>query len=241
MRALADPGLPDPANNAYPADPGRRIWAVSGLFTAAAAIVCTALVLAPAQQSPQNAFAQPHSAQPQPQVTYAQAPIVVTQTLTVPPPVTSLTVQSYGGPVQVVPGPPGGVQVTEVISYRGAPPSVTQSVRGSQVLLADPACSQSSGPAAAACSISFTLAVPAGIRVSVITDGGPARLTFAEPPASVSVSTGGGPATVNVPGGPYALTADSGGGPEIIAVATDPAAGRAITISTDGGPLQVGP
>lgn len=248
MRALADPG---PANPANPADPGRRIWAVSGLLTAAAVVIGTALVLAPAPDSPQNATAQPRSAQPlgaqpqasqaqatQPQV--AQAQTIVTQTIAMPQPVTGLTVQSYGGPVQVTSGPPGGIQVTEVISYQGTPPSVTRSVRGSQVLLADPACSNS-GPAADACRISFILAVLPGLRVAVITDGGPARLTFAEPPRSVSVSTGGGPATVSVPGGPYALTADSGGGPEIIAVATDPAAGRTITVSTAGGPLQIGP
>ena len=83
--------------------------------------------------------------------------------------------------------------------------------------------------------------MPAGVGVAVVTGGGAAWLTFAAPPDSVSVSTGGGQATVSVPGGPYALTADSGGGPEIIEVATDPDAGRSITVSTAGGPLTVGP
>ena len=38
-----------------------------------------------------------------------------------------------------------------------------------------------------------------------------------------------------------AAAGDSGGGPEIIEVATDPDAGRSITVSTAGGPLTVGP
>jgi hypothetical protein len=229
MRTLADP---------VPEDPGRRIWAASGLITAAAMIVVTVLLIAPAPDSPQNAFAQPQSVQVQ--GIPPQAEITATRTVTVPQPVTSLTVLSYGGPVEVTGGAAGRVQVTETIGYQGSPPPVTEQLSGGHLLLADPACSVS-GPSAAACSVSFTVLVPAGVRVAVVTDGGPARLTFAAPPDSVSVTTGGGPATVNVPGGPYALIADSGGGPEIIAIATDPSATRSITVSTGGGQLLVGP
>jgi hypothetical protein len=46
---------------------------------------------------PQNATAQPQSAQPR----VAQAQATMIRTVTVPQPVTSLTVQSYGAPVQI--------------------------------------------------------------------------------------------------------------------------------------------
>jgi hypothetical protein len=232
MRTLADPG---------PADPGRRIWAASGLITAAALIAATVLLITPAPGSPPNAFARPQSVQVQGLPAQAvQAEATATRTVTVPQPVTSLTVLSYGAPVEVTGGPAGRVQVTETIGYRGSPPLVIEQVSGGHLLLADPACSVPRS-SAAACSVSFAVIVPAGVGVAVVTDGGPAQLTFATPPDSVSVITGGGPATVNVPAGPYALTADSGGGQEIIAIATDPSATRSITVSTAGGPLQVGP
>jgi hypothetical protein len=236
MRALANPA-PE-----APADPGRKIWAASGLLVAATLIIGTVLLLAPSPDSPPpNEFAQPQSVQiqgiPAPG---AQVQATTTRIVTVPQPVTSLTVLSYGAPVDVIGGTASNVQVTETLSYHGSPPAVTQSVDGGHLLLADPVCSLSA-PSAAGCSVSFTVIVPAGLRVTVVTDGGPARLTFTQPPASVSVSTDGGPATVSAPGGPYALTADSGGGPEVIAVATDPSAPRSLTISTAGGPLQVTP
>lgn len=230
MRALAGPG---PAG---PADPGRRIWAFSGLVVAATLTIGTVLLITPAPDSPQDAGAQPISGQPQ----TAQVHATTTRTVTVPQPVTSLTVLSYGAPVQITGGPVARVQVTEAISDDGGPPPVTERVSGGHLLLADPVCSVPRS-SAAACGVSFTVIVPAGVRVAVDTDGGPARLTFADPPDSVSVSTAGGPATLSVPGGPYALTADSGGGQEIITIATDPSAGRTITVSTAGGPLQVGP
>lgn len=81
----------------------------------------------------------------------------------------------------------------------------------------------------------------ASADVSVTTGGGPAALGFRAAPRTVAVSSAGGPARIRVPGGPYALNADSGGGPETASVAADPAAGRALLISTGGGPLLVGP
>ena len=97
MRALAAPGPEGPANSA-PADPGRQIWAASGLVVAAALIVGTALLLAPASGGPANGSAQPQSFQG----VSAPGPVTATTTVTVPQLVTSLTVLSYGGPVQVV-------------------------------------------------------------------------------------------------------------------------------------------
>jgi len=77
--------------------------------------------------------------------------------------------------------------------------------------------------------------------VSVDTGGGNARLVFAAAPRAVTVSTEGGNALLAVPGGPYALNADTAGGPELVGVATDPTAPRSITVTTNGGPLQIGP
>lgn len=76
---------------------------------------------------------------------------------------------------------------------------------------------------------------------TVITSGGPARMGFTAAPDGVFVSTDGGPAALTLPGGPYALTASTFGGPETVAIATDPAAGRSITVTTGGGPLQIKP
>jgi hypothetical protein len=77
--------------------------------------------------------------------------------------------------------------------------------------------------------------------VTVSTDGGGARIAFAAAPDSVTVSTDGGAAFLTMPGGPYALTADSDGGPESVGIATDPAAGSSLTVSTGGAPLRIEP
>src|SRR5579859_5350529 len=122
MRTLADPG---------PADPGRRIWAASGLITAAALIAATVLLITPAPDGPQNAFARPQSVQVQRMpAQVAQAEATATRTVTVPQPVTSLTVLSYGAQVEVTGGTAGRVQVTETIGYQGSPPPVIERVSG---------------------------------------------------------------------------------------------------------------
>ena len=278
------------------ADRSRRFWALSGLITAAALAVPGANFVATAGDA-----SNPPSA----------APVSMTRTVTVPQPVTSVTVLSYGAPVQVTAGSVRRVRVTETASVPPdiGPVSVTQSVAGGRLVLADPACSSSGLP----CSVSFTLVVPSGVTVTAVTDGGPltvsgvagadldsgggpvsatriagpltvrtsggpllidgltgpldadtssgpvaaqglgsatasittdggnAQLAFTAAPDSLTVSTDSGLATLTVPGGPYALTADTNGGPESVRIPTDPAAQRLITVSTGGGPLQIGP
>jgi hypothetical protein len=76
---------------------------------------------------------------------------------------------------------------------------------------------------------------------TITTGGGEARIGFAKAPDGLFVSTAGGSATLTLPAGPYALTAKSYGGPEAIGIATDPAAGRSVTVTTGGGPLQIEP
>ena len=72
-------------------------------------------------------------------------------------------------------------------------------------------------------------------------EGGGITLGFASAPTAVRVDTGGGDASVSVPGGPYAVTTDSGGSPQSILIPTNPAAANTISITTDGGNLEIGP
>ena len=110
MRAVARPG---------PGGSGRWVWGLSGLVAAAVLGVPLAHLIT-GVGDPQNAYARPQH--------------VVTRTETVPQPVTSLVVDSYGGQVQVASGPVSRVQVTETIMYdqQARPPAVTQFSQTSQ-------------------------------------------------------------------------------------------------------------
>jgi hypothetical protein len=169
----------------------------------------------------------------------------VTRSLTVPQPVTSLIVQSYGGQVRVTAGPARRVQVTERIAYElkdGGPPAITESVSGGRLSLGDPACQLSS------CYTAFTVTVPAGTTVTVDTGGGPADISGV---AAATVDSGGGLARITQVSGP--LTVSTGGGPLTLDEVTGPLRAdtsggmliaRGITsgtanISTGGGPAQV--
>lgn len=189
------------------ARPGRWVWAVSGLVTAAALAVPGARLITSAGDTRQV----------QPQET-------VTRTVTVPQPVTNLTVQSYGAPVQVTTGSIRRVQVTETL-YGGpadGSPAVMQSVSGGHLMLADPACSVSD------CGVSFALTVPPGVTVTVVTDGGP--LTVAGT-AGANLDSAGGPVHATRIGGP--LTVSTGGGLLLLNGLVG-----ALRADTDGGPLN---
>jgi hypothetical protein len=276
---------------------GGWVWGVSGVVTAALLAAPAAVLTARAGTHPFRAV--PHA--------------TMTRTFTMPQRVNAVTVDSYGGPVQITVGAVSRVKVIETIAYdkkAGGPPavrdSVTDSVSGRRLTLADPAC----GPGD--CTVTFTVTVPRGTRsavssaggpvsvsgtaartdidsgggvvnasqlggpltvstdggpllidglagtlsadsgsgfvdaqdltsagATVTTEGGPAVLGFAAAPRTVTVRSGGGTARLGVPGGPYALTADSGGGPESVEIPTDPAAGRWLAVSTDGGTLLI--
>jgi hypothetical protein len=269
---------------------GRRIWGLAGLAVAASLAIPGGWLITSAGVD----------RDPGPQRT-------VTRVVTVPQPVTTLDVQSYGAPVQVTAGPVHRVQVTEAITYDpedGRPPAVPQSVSNGILTLIEPAC---------VCSVGFSVTVPPGVGVAADTEGGPltvsgaaaanldsgggpvratgisgplvvttdggaltlsglagplqadtgggpllaqsldsatatittggggARIGFTKAPDGLFVGTDGGPAALTLPGGPYALTARSYGAPEAIGIATDPAAGRSITVTTGGGPLRIEP
>ncbi|HEY0937990.1 MAG TPA: hypothetical protein VGD91_30130 [Trebonia sp.] len=156
----------------------------------------------------------------------------------------TLTVSAEGGSVSVT-----GAGATTIDSGGGpvsaatirGPLSVTADggeIRAEDVtgmLLAD----SGGGPVSAARLSSASATVNA--------DGGGVSLGFARAPESVRVITGGGDATLSVPGGPYSVTTDSGdsggngdsGGS--VAVPVSPGASRSISVSTDGGLLQIGP
>ena len=220
MRAVAGPGR---------RSSGRWIWGLSGLITAAAIAVPGALLIA-SPGDPANVYVQPQH--------------VVTRTETVPQPVTSLVVQSYGGQVQVTSGQVNRVQITETIAYdqQARPPAVMQSVSGGRLALSGRAC------ASADCYVNFRMTVPPGVTVTVSTGGGPVAVSgtagavLASGGGPVRATLIGGPLTVNTAGGSLELRglsgplrAETGGG---TLVAQDLAAATA-TITTGGGTATV--
>ena len=163
----------------------------------------------------------------------------------VPQPVTSLTVQSDGGQVQVAAGQVSRVQITETIMYDHQGDGLTvvaQSVSGGRLSLSDPACANSD------CSVNFSLTVPFGVTVSVATQGGPAAVSGV---AGANLDTGGGPARVSLIGGP--LTVSTEGGPLVLRGVTGPlradigggtllaqdVAAATATVTTGGGSAMV--
>lgn len=201
-----------------PVWPSRWVWAVSGLVTAAVLVLPGAHFIGARLNGPlrvQSGDVTPQSA--------------LTWTLTVPQPVTSLTVQSYGGPVRVTTGSVRRVQVTERVTYdpqAGSPPAVTESVSGGRLFLADPAC-LNPGPGEVGCSVSFVLTVPPDLSVTAVTDGGPLTVSGT---AGANLDSGGGPVQAMGITGP--LTVSTGNGPLLVQSLTGP-----LRADTSGGPL----
>jgi hypothetical protein len=228
--------------------PGRWVWAVSGVVAAAAlAIPGARLITLAGVSGSGDPFAHPQH--------------VTIRTVSVPQPVTGVTVQDYGGQVRVTAGPVHRVQVTETIRYdaRAGVPAVAQSVAGGRLNLSDPACQNTD------CDVDFTVTVPSGLTVSVDTQGGPADVSgiaggsvntdggsarIAQVTGPLTVSTGGGPAALSAVAGPLRIdtsggalvahgisaataSVSTGGGP---AQVTFSAAPQTVTVSSDGGP-----
>jgi hypothetical protein len=188
---------------------GRWVWVLSGLVTAAV-LVAPGARLITVGLGPANASAEPQA--------------VTTRMVTVSQPVTSLTVQSDGGQVQVAAGQVRRVQYAETIMYDQpgeGPPAVAQSVSGGRLSLSDPACAYSD------CSVNFSVTVPFGVTVSVATQGGPAAVSGV---AGANLDTGGGPARASLIGGP--LTVSTEGGPLVLRGVTGP-----LRADTGGGDL----
>jgi hypothetical protein len=206
---------------------GRWIWGVSGLATVAVLAISGGLLITRAGIPA-----------PRPQDTTIRR-------VTVAQPVTSLNVQSYGGMIQVMAGPVRQVRVTEMITWGpqdSGLPSVTQSVSGGRLTLADPACNVSD------CTVNFAVTVPQGVTVTAASEGGPvvvsgtAGANLDSGSAMVRATNIDGPLTVITDGGPLVLNgltgslhADTGSGP---LVAQGVAAATA-TVITGGGPAQI--
>ena len=208
---------------------GRWVWGLTGLVTAVVLAVPGARLIT-AAGGPWSVHVQP-------------APDTVVRTVTVPQPVTSLNLQSYGGPARVEAGHVSRVQVTETINYSkqdGGPPPVAQSVSGGRLTLADPVCNSSD------CTVGFAVTVPLGVNVTLATGGGSAAVSGA---AGAQVDSGGGPVTAAGIDGPLTAIAesgsvtisgaagaqvDSGGGP-VTAVGID----GPLTATTGGGSVTI--
>jgi hypothetical protein len=206
---------------------GRWVWGISGLVTAALIAVPGVHLITSAGGSVQSA--QPH----------LQG--VMTRTMIVSQRVTSLTVQSYGAPVQVTGGPVSHVKVTEIIGTGpGGTPGVT--VIGDRLTVGSPACGSWES-----CD-SFAVIVPRNMTVTVASQGGPVTVSGV---AGVNLNSGGGsmnvsgidgPVTVAAEGGPVQLAgvtgpvqADTGGGSLLASGITAVTA----TVTADGGPVQL--
>jgi hypothetical protein len=221
------------------AAPGQWIWRASGLITAAVLVFVGAHLITRAGQ--------PEQAQPQ---------ATAVRTVTVLQPVTSLTVQSYGAPVQITAGPVRRVEITETIMYdpqAGGAPEVVHAVPTGP-LSASPASvpavpsapavpggaptvaqSMSGGhlsvgdPACANsdCTVSFAMTVPSDVTATVTTDGGPVSVSGI---AGANLESGGGPVSATEIGGPLTVITDGG------SLQLDGLAGP-LSADTGGGPL----
>ena len=188
----------------------RWIWGLSGLITAAAIAVPGARLIASPGTNGDNINAVPQH--------------VVTRTETVPQPVTSLVVQSYGGQVQVRSAAVDRVHVTETISYdqgSDSPPVVTQSVSGGRLSLSWEVCAN------AGCNVDFDVTVPTGVTVTASTGGGPVAVSGT---AGANLASSGGPVRATLIRGP--LTVDTSGGSLDVRGLSGP-----LRAETEGGPL----
>jgi len=221
--------------------PGRWVWAVSGLVTAVALAIPGARLIT-MTGSLSNVQVQPQA--------------VAVRTLTVPQPVTSLTVQSYGGQVQVTAGPVSRVQVTETIMYDspgGVVSAVPEPVSGGGLSQGNQG-DQADGVPAVPEPVSGgglsqgnqgdqadgVPAVPESVSGGRLSLGDPVcassdcAVNFAVTVPSdvtVTVSTQGDPVTVS---GIAGADLNSNGGPVRAARIDGP-----LTVATGGGPLTV--
>jgi len=187
--------------------PGRWGWRISGLVTATALAIPGAWLIARAG-IPAN----------------GRTPGIVTRTVTVTQPVTSVSVRSYGAPVRVTGGPGRHVRVTETLTYnpRNGAPAVTQSVSGGRLTLADPACDVS------VCSVSFALTVPRDVAITAASEGGAIDVSGI---AAANLDSGGAVVRATRIDGPLDVTTEDG--PLILNGLTGP-----LHADTNGGTLR---
>jgi hypothetical protein len=208
---------------------GRWVWGVSGVATVAVVAISGAHFINTAGV-PTQAFPQPAN---------------LTRTVTVRQPVTSLTVDSYGGSVQVTGANVSHVRVSETFGGfgpDGGTPSVSVPVSDGQLTVGSPACDSWEN------CVAFVVVVPRDVTVTVQSQGGPvtvsgvAGVNLDSGSASMNLSDINGPVKVTTDGGPLQLAgvtgpvqADTGGG-SLSAIGITAAT---ATVTTDGGPAQL--
>jgi Putative adhesin len=210
MRTLTAQERP-PATD-RPSTRGRWIWTVSGLATVGLLAWPIVVLITNSGNGGQGEFVYPRP--------------IMTRTVTVTQPVTSLSVESYGGPIQITAGSVHHVTVTEAISYAvpGQAPTVTAAVSDRKLTLGAPDCASSG------CSIGFTVTVPTGVAVTAESDGGGIAVAGA---AGATLDSGGGPVRVGHVDGPLSVSSEEGG--ITVSGVTAPSG---TNLDSGGGPVQ---
>jgi hypothetical protein len=231
MRTLTAPERPPSAGADRPAARGRWIWTLTGLATTGLLAWPVLVLILNAGNSGQGEF-----------VTAAP---VATRTITVTQPVTSLSVDSYGAPIQITAGRVHSITVHEAISYSGPgqASAVTDTVSHGRLTLAAPVCADTG------CSVGFTVTVPPGVAVTadsenggiavagvaganLDSDGGNVQASHIHGPLSISSEDGG--ITVSDVDSPGGANLDSGGGPVQASHIDGP-----LTIASEDGDITV--
>jgi hypothetical protein len=210
MRTLTAQERP-PATN-RPSRRGRWIWTVSGLATVALLAWPVLTLISRAGDGGGGDLIN-------------ASPVMMT-TVTVTQPVTSLSVESYGAPIQVTAGPVHHITVTEAISYPnpGQAPTVTAAVSDRELTLAAPACADTG------CSVGFTVTVPAGVAVTAESEDGGIAVTGV---AGANLNSGGGPVQASHIDGPLSVSSEDGG--ITVSDVSDPGG---VNLDSGGGPVQ---
>jgi DUF4097 and DUF4098 domain-containing protein YvlB len=200
--------------------PGRWIWGLTGLIAVIGLAIPGTWLIVNAGNQGNYPNGQAIQATP-------------VKTITITQSVTSLSVESYGAPIQVTAKPVQRVTVTAAISYNpgdGAP-DVTAAVSHGRLLLAAPACATSD------CSVGFTVTVPSGVAVTAKSDNGPVTVLGT---ADTDLDSGGGPVSATRIDGFLTVTSENG---NVAASGAQGAnidsGGGAVTATQINGPLSV--
>ena len=212
MRTLTVTRWTGPPVTDRPSTRGRWIWTLTGLATVGLLAWPVVGLISRAGSGGQGEFV---SARP-----------TMTRTLIVTQPVTSLSVESYGAPIQITAGPVHQVTVTEAISFAGPgqAPAVTTAVSDRRLTLDAPACATSG------CSVGFTVTVPPSVAVSAESDDGGIAVAGM---AGANLDSGGGPVQASNIHGPLSISSEDGG-----ITVTNVSAPSGTNLDSGGGPVQ---
>jgi len=167
-----------------------------------------------------------------------------------------LTVNLTSGTIAIISGPAGQVTVTRTLTWTNGRPVIDEHWDNG-VLNIQQHCP--AGPLDQTCSVSYQIAVPPGVPLSLLSGDGDVTVTrsmsqdvqarsgsgnimldFATAPSSVRAQTGSGNVTILVPpGGRYAVKPSTESGNQAVDVSQDPAAPRTITASSADGNIDV--